>query len=680
MTKATARVVRDLDLLDGFAADGATNDTAKFTALEAQVTGVSVDLKRKVYRVDQIPSGNRYRNGFFALRRTPPAGSAVDILHPAQETLLADTMKLTTGNRYCSWPEYKWHVYNGVIYAAWNEGFAHNANDLHVRMARSYDGGDTFTRFERLFQSASGQQTCWAGECLNGQQLVIVREIFSGVTNHKLYGRRLGEKRTVTCDIKTTSGSNVIELMLPTHGTRPGQTVEFDDTFSVGGVTVTGNVAYAAQANAIDTSLKLAIVGSANASATATESRTFDIQFLETGFSQIQFGGVTFGEAVIAKGVLLSQPAEYTGIETVSGQGIIYVGVGAGGASTAPGTVGEIIVKASGLFSTPIIAKTVPNGGVNRGDTMPRRLSDGRLMGLCRTNNAATPKMWFSDDDLSTFTVHFNGPGTTFVQSSVPFVIVDDTWVIASATGNRFGDQESSTASKQGPVPVYLLVGRYSELKSLGWTAFTYYLIGYVFHENRFADNEAPGCGVGSITLLGDTIILGNATENYDDLLRPWNNLNGSPDIYVTRLRLGDFIPGYQATQQILVGQNALAVSRGAAMHTEAAYIEQVEGSSSIYGQILVNATTGAAYSKRNLTVSKTGTGVFSVQYVKSLPGNRIYPKVQCINQNGRANVGSVSSSGFNVYTVNASNVATDYDFIAEVSYLSDAYREEWMP
>lgn len=299
-------------------------------------------------------------------------------------------------------------------------------------------------------------------------------------------------------------------------------------------------------------------------------------------------------------------------------------------------------------------------------------------MGLCRTNNAGTPKMWFSDDDLGSFTNHWNGPGTTFVQSSMPFFIVNDTWVVASATGNRFGDQESATAVKQGLVPVYLMVGRYDDLKASGWPAFTYYVIGYVFHENKFADNEAPGCGVGSLTLFGDTIILGNSTENYDDLGRPWNNVNGSPDIYCTRLKLGDYIPEFRTTSEALIGQNALAVSRGTNMHTETAYIEEVVGSSAIFGQILVNATTGAAYSTRHLSVNKTTGGTFQVSYDRPLPVNRIYVKAQCYNINGKAKVSLVTSTGFTVTTYNEAGLLTDYDFMAEVSYLHDFARTSW--
>jgi hypothetical protein len=673
--------IRDfLDILKGFAANGVTDDTAKFATLEADFQNRKVDLRRSTYLVSAIPTGNVYENGWFGATRTPPGGvgSPILIRTPARNTLLADTMKLTTGHRYACWPEHKWHVYNGVIYALWNEGYAHNSSDLHVRVARSYDGGQTWTKYERHFQTTAGQQTCWAAGVLDGQQYVIIREIFSGTTNFRLYSRRLYEKRAVTCNVTTTNGSNVIELALPTHGTKVGQTVEFDETFVVNGVTVTGGTAYAAAANTSDLTLKLTIAGSANATSSGTVPQTFDIQFIETGFSQVTFGGVSFGEAVIAKGVLLAQPAEYTGLEPVSGQGIFYTGIASGNAAVAPGTVGEIVVKATGLFSTPTISKTVATTTADRGDTTVRRLSTGNLMGLSRTNNSASMKMWFSDDDLGTFTVHINGPGTTFVQSSVPFVVIDDTWVVASLTGNRFGDPESATASARNPVPVYLAVGLYSELKAEGWTAFKYYKVGYVFHENRFADNEAPGCGVGSIALFGDTLVLGNATENYDDQGKAWNNTNGNPDIYSTRLKLGDFISDFRTSAQEVIGQNALALSRGTAMQSESAYVEEVFGSSTIYCQAMVKSSDGTLYSKRRVTLNKTGTGVSVLTYDKLLPANRIFPHVTSLNTNGIANVASVNGTSCTVHTKSFAGVLTDYDFAFSLSYLNDFAREEW--
>src|SRR3546814_183248 len=51
--------------LAGFHADGVTDDTANFAALETNITGQQIDLKGKTYLVASAPTGNGYINGFF---------------------------------------------------------------------------------------------------------------------------------------------------------------------------------------------------------------------------------------------------------------------------------------------------------------------------------------------------------------------------------------------------------------------------------------------------------------------------------------------------------------------------------------------------------------------------------------------------------------------------------------
>src|SRR3546814_8255679 len=46
--------------LAGFHADGVTDDTANFAALETNITGQQIDLKGKTYLVASAPTGNDY--------------------------------------------------------------------------------------------------------------------------------------------------------------------------------------------------------------------------------------------------------------------------------------------------------------------------------------------------------------------------------------------------------------------------------------------------------------------------------------------------------------------------------------------------------------------------------------------------------------------------------------------
>lgn len=63
----------------GAAGDGITDDTAAFMSLEAVTTGAQIDLGGGTYKVDSLPSGNRYVNGRFKVG---------DIVHSAERTVV----------------------------------------------------------------------------------------------------------------------------------------------------------------------------------------------------------------------------------------------------------------------------------------------------------------------------------------------------------------------------------------------------------------------------------------------------------------------------------------------------------------------------------------------------------------------------------------------------------------
>lgn len=51
----------------GAVGDGVTDDTAAFELLEANVTNREIDLQGKTYKVDQVPTGNTYKSGWFSV-------------------------------------------------------------------------------------------------------------------------------------------------------------------------------------------------------------------------------------------------------------------------------------------------------------------------------------------------------------------------------------------------------------------------------------------------------------------------------------------------------------------------------------------------------------------------------------------------------------------------------------
>jgi hypothetical protein len=112
------------DPLYGFAADGSTDDTAKFTAMRAEVAfaTMDVDLKGKTYFVTAVPAG-KFHNGYFKLTNLD---NSAPIELPAPRTLDRRILCLDGGRITPLWPQDTMCSYNGVGYLGYKATFGHS--------------------------------------------------------------------------------------------------------------------------------------------------------------------------------------------------------------------------------------------------------------------------------------------------------------------------------------------------------------------------------------------------------------------------------------------------------------------------------------------------------------------------------------------------------------------------
>lgn len=503
----------------GAVGDGATDDTGAFTALESDYENVAVDLAGRTYLVTSVPTGNRYVNGYF---KVLDADGDADVLYPAQETLRLTRAQLTFDNRYSAWPQDKWHEYNGVVYALWNEGPDHSADAEHsVNIARSLDGGKTWRDFEMIFKPTSSAQMSFSAGVVNGMQLVIVRESTIGtgaVTDEKLYGRRLFEIRELTADFSTTLGSNKITCTIPDHGMRNGDTCAmfFTGLSGLGGVTLDSISIVAVGDCNEDT---FTITGTANASSSTSTSIAGAIRCFEGQFDEILFGGVSLGNAIIAAsgGAIASIPGEIHGFAEGNGDDC-YIGVDSGNFTY----IAKLANLQNGGRSVAWVRQVT--GTANYAEpTVAFDPDTGNLYGFVRSQDVAADPVvfWWSDDELATSPTVTTGPANFGERSPIPCRVVDGK-LHACMSGTRFN------GSVEGAVGFYWLSADIADAEASGFAAFNIVKIGDLY----YSDSGQTAVGVPSLVTYEGTLVFGYSSE-HPNILR---DLDGTPNIYAAVL------------------------------------------------------------------------------------------------------------------------------------------------
>lgn len=650
----------------GALGNASTDDTSAFTALETFVTGRDIDCAGLVFKVTAIPTGNNYRHGFWA-KSNGEATNPKDVLYPMEGTFEAESYKLTSSRRYDGWPQDKWHEYDGVIFAVWNQGSTHTSDDLHVCMARSYDGGRTFIDFERLFQSRSftGGVTSWAAGIVDGQQIVIVRESETA-TEHRLYCRRIGQKKKVTGQIVATSGSTGYEFIVTTHGVRSGNKIKFNANVSIGGTTLVAGTEYNVTNG---TGTRFFFTGPSASSSETLASATYVIEFVESGWTEINWAGVALGTHFI------NTSADQTGQATLfhsfagvpASGGDFYTCAHGGGA-----TAGVTLIKIEDVLgNSPTLAKYNKITTNNRVEaSVTRDPADGYLYGFARTQfTDQSPLAWWSSDGGDTFNTNITGPVGALQYSPFPCKIVGDT-IYAYGSANRAGTDDVSGNYVKTEVPLYLFRGDKTTFRTNYWAALQMIEIGTAYKYSDYAGTNAVG--VGSMVVFNGNLILAHSTDNEDPGLG-----TGIPDIEMVRIRLEDEViqnHGYQK----LVGRSTARGAPALAMYDKL-HVEELTGSSGFHAEAVVNGTTGALFGARNITASHTSTGTTAITWPAVGSSNRVFAHAQSRNGNGKAQCVSVTTTGCTVLTkTHGTNTLADYDFDITVWYISDWSRTSW--
>ncbi|TYC65663.1 hypothetical protein FMN63_25100 [Stappia sp. BW2] len=661
-----------VDFLKAFSVseeNSAADNKTALANLELVLSGREIDAGWKTISLpslSDIPTGNNYKHGYWKVSN----GEAVnpkDIKYPMADTLqVSQPRKLTSSRRYDGWPQGKFHESDGVIYFPWNQGTSHLADDLHPCMVRSFDGAQSAQDFERLFQQSglTGGVTCWAADANDGQQFAIVRESETA-TEHKLYARRLGQKKKLTGQIVASNGSTSYQFIAPNHGVRSGNKIKFNSNVSIGGTTLVAGTEYTVTNG---TPSRFYFIGPSASSDETLASADHVLTFVESGWTEINWGGTSLGSKLIADiADQTGQPTMFHSMACVpSSGGTVYTCVHGGSA-----TAGPSLVKLTGLLgNSPAIEYSRKITTASRVEATVHRDTDGTLYGFARTqftNNS--PLAWWSDNDGVTMNTNIGGPVGFMQYSPIPLTMIGDT-IFAFASENRTGTDDVSGNYEKREVPLYLLVADKTDFKANYWDAVEFIYLGTAYKWSDFEGLNAVF--VGDIISFNGGLILMHSTDNEDPGVG-----TGVPDIIVTKIRVDDEKLETHGIQKA-IGRSAFNGAPMIAVYDKL-HVEELSGSSGVASQALVKGSDGTLYSGRNISVSRNSTGNYTLTWPALPSANRVFASVSCRNVNGYAQAVNVNTTGCTVYTkAYSTDAVADYDFQIEVTYISDWVRDAW--
>lgn len=612
--------------LDKFVADGSTDDTSNFTALRTAYPTTDFDLKGKTYRVTAIPEGP-FHNGWFIIFGAGEGG--MNVRYPAPGTYVADAGLITSGDRYSAWPQDSCHEYDGVLYSIWKEGEDHTGADVHTRMARSYDNGQTWEWFERLFQSSVGARSVFSAGTVAGRQLLLRREhngshSDGNIAFTQLAQRRLGERReqrlTPLGDFRnmavsaTAESSTLRVINCPRHGCRDGDKFTLTgDLATVGGLTLPGT--YTVTSRGVD----WFEYTHPNGPATSTETSVGDIilEFMEGNFINLNVRGVDFGTGKALSEALLDFPGTpydasnkkfyfYSFCENPDDpSGGFWCNV-VGGTPNKP----YLIYITKVYVGSPYIAKVTKLSDYG-GETSVKRLPDGTLFGFIRWGNKnGQAQFWTSSDDGDTIVLHTNGPKNGDFFGSPISCATDGEKIFAAGSGDRTrGPAKNNIA---GDVPLYLIEGDAAEAVLSGWSAFTVTRIGSLYYANESWGDVGNAVGVGSLVYNKGILNIFQSTEKQQNVARPY----GSPDIINLRIKIGEGVEAHaRGVQEIYSHRGMTLKHRGVKERNEAGRFYGW-GAAHLMGRV---GSDGVPTSGHGFTATKTATGTYRVTLTKPL-------------------------------------------------------------
>lgn len=681
----TEEEVRDyLDPLKGFHADGTTDDTANFTALRSIYPDTDFDLYGKTYFVTAIPDGP-FHNGYWSMHSTD---GNWPFRIPATGTYKkAFANYVTSGPRYSAWPQDSAYSYNDTLVPGWMEGSNHVGADTYPRVARSYDGGNSFTWFERRHLSGLGARNCFSRGTVQGREFSIVREHTgnnsdSTITLNRLYQKRFGEyrERRLTplgdfrnMQITVTNGSSTANVIsCPKHGLRVGDTFQLGGTSPINGVTVSGVRTVTA---VTETTFSFAGTGTASADGNSG-TLDFSIEFFDGTPVQLSVDGGA-GAKDLTNALYDFAPALYDSSnprfyfhsfqeDTQDTTGGFFACIVGGGPNK------PYLIRLTGLLTgTPSIAAVTKISDFGN-ETTVKEGNDGKLFGFIRWGNSGgNVQAWVSSDRGATFTIINDGPlQQMFFNSPIPCGYdVANNRLVAVATGNRTRGPVGDNIA--GDVPFYFIHGDFDQFLVQGWSALNIDLFTQLYYSNETRGDGDNAVGVPSIAMLGSDVHIFASTEVPQNVSSP----SGSPNI------IHICIPGDTSDRRLSVQE--IFSRRVSAPH--AGKKERME-SDRFYGFGAVHAmgrvsSAGALQSGHGFSVTKPGTGTYRITFDTPISVNgNWYAFVEA--ENGAQRMTSVQrqtdGSYFDVFigTNNTTLFDTGFQFIVFADY--DWQRLDW--
>lgn len=241
--------VRDrLDPLRLFYADGTTDDSANFAALEATVTGQTIDGRGKRYliAIGDIPSKNIYVNGFWSITNfegdltvdipfdfaTLPVSRNVLYAAPGQTSWAEDSGWIDDGVRGVTYSTVRHQTGNRFV------GVTQRGTDQHWQRATPDFGRDQNDAPNGFYPNGETS--------IRGVEIKMVRRQAAGVsypTDHRLYARnraRWIEATDVITPRDTLTSFRILKADLPNIEILEGTTVTIIAANTVGGQTING--------------------------------------------------------------------------------------------------------------------------------------------------------------------------------------------------------------------------------------------------------------------------------------------------------------------------------------------------------------------------------------------------------------------------------------------------------
>ncbi len=539
------------------AADGATDDTAKFTSLETAYSRGKVDLRGATFLVSAVPTGLAYRNGGFLVQNVLGAGD-VSVVYPAGDTLDRRIVGVSRGDFvFESFAQGKRHIAtlsgNTVHYCAFNAGDLFDNGGSFPVVFSSDDDGNTWKPDCVIFSESTYDANCWALAEYAGQQVALVRTVNASTdvnTDTRMFGRRLYERRvdqTINLDTTNASGSFSINV-----ATATAWGVKVGDVVALNGFGTHNNL------DLDDIDLRFTVTAVTNSAITllhptdTADTTEADAELTDgtivfnpdgAGFAEMFFDTTDsiLDEVLAYPGSpFSSNPTTFNGLVLWAGDGTGEMKTSAyGGGATGP----RMIQVDSFLLEDRNIQRIDTVGAITEGTEVSACLVNGvDWYGGVRGSTGVEAKLWFkagandtSDATVWDFTAGFGLDSPVCVEvdetNSIVYVVMTDT---------RYRDETA------GSVPLLLGWCSTTAFQASGTAAFTFWKVADLHFSKSNTNSAANGVGLPSTALADGVLHIAYSSEHGPE----HRDDDGRPRVYDMAVAIGPDGPVAQVLPQ----------------------------------------------------------------------------------------------------------------------------------